>query len=211
MWMPLVLLAAGVVGAGVLGIPTVLGGREILGHFLTPGSAPESASSAAAAASAAHPGRVVQVAVMVTSVLLALSAILAARVLYLLRPELASRLAGRWPRLHAALSNQLYVDDLYRATVVRATLTASKQLREIDGRVVDTAVDAVGTVTHIAAWLSHMSDKYLVDGIVTAMGRGAGRLSFLVRSLQTGLVQNYALLMLSGLFAFLTLYLLGGW
>jgi len=32
-----------------------------------------------------------------------------------------------------------------------------------------------------------------------------------VRSLQTGLVQNYALLMLSGLFAFLTLYLLGGW
>jgi NADH-quinone oxidoreductase subunit L len=211
MWVPLVVLAAGVVIAGALGIPTVLGGREILGHFLAPGFAPESASSAAVVASVPHAGRLVQLAVMVVSVLIALVAIFAARFLYLVRPEVPGRLAGRWPGLHAALSNQLYVDELYRATIVRATLTASRQLRAIDRRVVDTAVDGVGTVTQIAAWLSHMSDKYLVDGTVTAMGRGAGRLSFLVRSLQTGLVQNYALLMLCGLFAFLTLYLLGGW
>ena len=148
---------------------------------------------------------------MIGSVLIAAAAILTARLLYLVRPELSARLAGRWPGLHAALSNQLYVDELYRATIVRATLAASRRLREIDRRVVDAAVDGVGTITQIAAWLSHMADKYLVDGIVSAMGRGAGRMSFLVRSLQTGLVQNYALLMLSGLFAFLTLYLLGGW
>jgi len=158
-----------------------------------------------------HAGRVVQLTVMAGSVLIAVAAILTARLVYLVRPELSARLAGRWPGLHAALSNQLYVDELYRATIVRATLAASRQLREIDRRVIDAAVDGVGTLTQIAAWLSHMSDKYLVDGLVVSVARGAGRVSFLVRSLQTGLVQNYALLMLSGVFALLTLYLLGGW
>jgi NADH-quinone oxidoreductase subunit L len=195
----------------VLGVPAVLGGREILGHFLALGSTGETASSSAGLGTVPHVSHLVQLAVMVGSVLIAVAAILTARFLYLVRPELSAMLAGRWPGLHAALSNQLYIDELYRATIVRATLAASRQLREIDRRVVDAVVDGVGTVTQIAAWLSHMSDKYLVDGLVVGVGRGAGRVSFLVRSLQTGLVQNYALLMLSGLFALLTLYLFGGW
>ena len=55
---------------------------------------------------------------------------------------------------------------------------ASRQLRAIDRSVVDSAVDGVGTLAQIAAWLSHMSDKYLVDGLVTATGRGAGQTEF---------------------------------
>ena len=211
MWVPLVILAAGVVLAGGLGIPAVLGGSDVLAHFLAPGFAPDGSSSAAVAAPVTHPSRLVEVAVMALSLLVAAAAILAARFLYLVRPELPGRLAARWPGVHDALYNQLYVADFYKATIVRGTLMASRQLRAIDRSVVDSAVDGVGTLTQIAAWLSHMSDKYLVDGLVTATGRGAGRLSFLVRTVQTGLVQNYALLMLSGLFVFLTLYLLGGW
>src|SRR4051812_44605542 len=63
MWLPLVVLAAGVVSAGVLGLPAVLGGREILGRFLATGFTPEPASTAAAA----HGGRLVQILVMVLS------------------------------------------------------------------------------------------------------------------------------------------------
>ena len=206
-----VILAAGVVLAGGLGIPAVLGGSDVLAHFLAPGFAPDGSSSAAVAEPVTHASRLVEVAVMALSLLVAAAAILAARFLYLVRPELPGRLAGRWPVVHDALYNQLYVADFYKATIVRGTLMASRQLRAIDRSVVDAAVDGVGTLAQIAAWLSHMSDKYLVDGLVTATRRGAGRLSFLVRTVQTGLVQNYALLMLSGLFVFLTLYLLGGW
>ena len=46
-----------------------------------------------------------------------------------------------------------------------------------------------------------------VDGAVNATGWSAGEGSFLVRRGQTGLVQNYALLIILGVFAFLTLYL----
>jgi hypothetical protein len=54
-----------------------------------------------------------------------------------------------------------------------------------------------------------MMDKHLVDGIVNGLARGAEKGSFFIRRVQSGLVQNYALLMVFGLFAFLTLYLLG--
>jgi NADH-quinone oxidoreductase subunit L len=53
-----------------------------------------------------------------------------------------------------------------------------------------------------------MIDKYVVDGAVNLVAWTAGRGSFLVRRIQTGLVQNYALLMVLGIFAFLTVFLL---
>ena len=54
-----------------------------------------------------------------------------------------------------------------------------------------------------------MVDKYVVDGLVNLVGWTAGEGSFSIRRLQTGLVQNYALLMLVGVFVFLTVYLFG--
>jgi NADH-quinone oxidoreductase subunit L len=47
-----------------------------------------------------------------------------------------------------------------------------------------------------------------VDGAVNLLAWTAGRGSFLLRRIQTGLLQNYALLMVLGLFAFLTVFLL---
>jgi NADH-quinone oxidoreductase subunit L len=123
---------------------------------------------------------------------------------------MADRLARRWSGVHALLYHQFYVQALYDRTIVRGTLGAAAVLRGVDRRVVDAAVDGAGLLTQTAAWCSHMIDKHLVDGIVNGIGRGAGRCSFFIRRLQTGLVQNYALLMVFGLFTFLTLYLLGG-
>jgi NADH-quinone oxidoreductase subunit L len=77
-----------------------------------------------------------------------------------------------------------------------------------DRRIVDGAVDGSASLTQIASWFSHMSDKYVVDGGVNLLAWTVGRSSFLLRRIQTGLVQNYALLMVLGLFAFLTVFLL---
>jgi NADH-quinone oxidoreductase subunit L len=52
-----------------------------------------------------------------------------------------------------------------------------------------------------------MFDKHVVDGLPKLVGWTAGRGSFLVRMLQTGLIQNYALVIVLGLFAFLTVFL----
>ena len=104
--------------------------------------------------------------------------------------------------------HKYYVDELYHSTVVRGTLAAARGLWSIDRRVVDGAVNGAAALTQIASWVSHMLDKHVVDGVVDLAVRTAAHGSFGIRRVQTGLVQNYALLMVAGVFVFLTVYLL---
>ena len=120
----------------------------------------------------------------------------------------AARLARAWPRTYALLLNKYYVDEAYDATVVQGTMAGSRGLWTFDRAVIDGAVDGSGWLTRIAAWCSHMIDKYIVDGLVNLVGWVASEGSLMLRRLQTGLVQNYALMMLAGVFVFLTLVLL---
>ena len=85
-----------------------------------------------------------------------------------------------------------------------ASETAEAVRRDDDG-----AVDGSGWLTQLAAWISHMLDKYVVDGFVNLLAHLAGAASYTLRRLQTGLVQNYALMIVFGVFALLTLYLIG--
>jgi NADH-quinone oxidoreductase subunit L len=73
---------------------------------------------------------------------------------------------------------------------------------------VDGAVNGAGWVTLFSAWVSGLSDKHIVDGAVNGVGWTAEESSYWFRRLQTGLVQNYALLMLFGVAAFVGLYLI---
>ena len=66
----------------------------------------------------------------------------------------------------------------------------------------DGAVNGSGALTQIASWFSHMLDKHVVDGDGEPRRVDAGRGSFGLRRVQTGLVQNYALLMVVGVFVF---------
>jgi NADH-quinone oxidoreductase subunit L len=218
---PLVALAAGAVIAGVVGIPRVLGGSNEIEHFLAPSfAAPSFVASDSAAAAGDGAGHAVaaqtesfhlsagaEIGLMLLSVLAAGAGIFLARHLYLTRQELAARLAERWRGLYTLLLNKYYVDELYDATVVRATSQSARGLWTFDRRVVDGLVNAWGALTQIAAWCSHMVDKYVVDGVVNFVGWTAGEGSYSLRRLQTGLVQNYALMMLVGVFVFLTVYL----
>ena len=79
---------------------------------------------------------------------------------------------------------------------------------DVRSQVVDGAVNGAGWLTVISAWFSGLTDRTVVDG-----AGEPGRLdrrrkaSYWFRRLQTGLVQNYALLMLFGVFAFVSVYL----
>jgi len=97
---------------------------------------------------------------------------------------------------------------LYGATIVRGTFASARELWRVDLRLIDGFVNAWGAGTRVLAWISHMFDKVAVDGAVNATGWSAGEGSFIVRRVQTGLVQNYALIILVGVCAFLTLYML---
>jgi NADH-quinone oxidoreductase subunit L len=144
---------------------------------------------------------------MVFSLLVAICGILVARKFYVTSPEISVGLAEQWAGPHRVLSNKYYVDELYNATVIAGTFAAGRGLWAVDRTVVDGAVNGTGWLTIITAWFSSLTDRTVVDGIVNLIGRICEEGSFWFRKLQTGLVQNYALLMLFGVFAFVSIYL----
>ena len=127
---------------------------------------------------------------------------------YVTRPEISVQLAERFAGAHRLLSNKYYVDELYNATVVNGTFGAGKGLWTVDRNVVDGMVNGTSKVTVISSWFSGLTDKTVVDGLVNLIGSFVQEGSLLFRRLQTGLVQNYAMLMLFGIFAFVSIYLL---
>jgi len=62
----------------------------------------------------------------------------------------------------------------------------------------------------IIAQVCRIVDAYLIDGLVDLVGHLPGFLGYLVRPVQNGLVQFYALLMALGLAGFLLSILLQG-
>jgi NADH-quinone oxidoreductase subunit L len=220
MTVPLMALAVGAIVAGFVGVPQVLGGHNAIEQFLEPsfvastsaaGHEAATGHDAAPAAAAEHTSEPHMSAagewgLMLFSVALAVAGIALARRFFITRPEIADTLAERWSGSHRVLSNKYYVDELYHATVVRGTLGGAGGLWSFDRHVVDGAVNGSGWLTRFSAWVSHLLDKYLVDGLVNLIGWIAGEGSYLLRRVQTGLIQNYALVMIFGVFAFLTLY-----
>ena len=202
---PLMALAVGVIVAGFFGIPQALGGTNAIERFLAP-SFDRGAGALTGHADVTWP-RAASLGLMLFSTLVSVAGILVARHFYLRNPDLPRQLAARWHGAHALLQNKYYFDDVYRATVVRGTMAGARGLFAFDRRAIDGAVDVFAWVTQIASWFSHMFDKHVVAGLVNLLGWMAGRGSFFVRMLQTGLIQNYALLMVLGLFAFLTAFL----
>jgi NADH-quinone oxidoreductase subunit L len=144
---------------------------------------------------------------MVFSVLIAAFGIGLAWKFYVTSPEISERLATKWAGAHRLLLNKYYVDELYNATVISGTFGLGNRFWTFDRRVVDGAVNGTSWVTVIGAWFSGLADRTIVDGMVNLIGRTCEEASFWFRKLQTGLVQNYALLMLVGVFAFVSMYL----
>jgi NADH-quinone oxidoreductase subunit L len=214
MTFPLMALAVGAVVAGLVGVPAALGGPNTIEHFLEPSFTAQAVAgeSHAAAAEAEHEAepqvsRSVELGLMGFSVLIAVAGIGLARKFYVTSPEISQGLAERWAGPHKLLSNKYYVDELYDATAISGTFASARGLWSFDRNVVDGAVNGAGWLTVIGAWFSGLTDRTVVDGAVNLVARLVEESSFWFRRLQTGLVQNYALLMVFGVFAFVTIYL----
>jgi NADH-quinone oxidoreductase subunit L len=226
MTFPLMALAVGAMVAGFVSIPPALGGGAVLEHFLAPSfsaagvahapegaAAPEGAPVAeSTAAEAAHEephiSHAAELGLMVFSVMIAVIGIVTAYRFYVQNPDTAHRLKERYAGAHNLLYNKYFVDELYNATFIKGTMKSAFGLWSFDRRVVDGAVNGTGWVTVFSSWVSSLIDRYVVDGAVNLVGRSSEESSFVFRRVQTGLVQNYALLMLAGVCALVSIYLL---
>ena len=207
---PLLVLASGAMVAGFVGVPAALFGSNAIEHFLEPSFTSHAGGVAEQAAQHAvpHMSQAGELGLMLFSVLVAAGGIGLAYHFYVRRPETTSQLAERFAGPHRILTNKYYVDELYDATAVRGTVSLAGGSWRFDAAVVDGAVNGSGWVTRASAWVSHLIDKYVVDGIVNLLGWTAGEASYVFRRVQSGLIQNYALATVLGIFAFVTWYLL---
>jgi len=223
MTFPLMALAVGAIVAGLVGVPIAMGGSNAIEKFLEPSftasesavageGAAKGAEASAEAASAEHEAEPhvsvnVERGLMLFSLFVAICGIAVAHKFYVKNPEISDGLAEQWAGAHKVLSNKYYVDEAYDATVISGTFAAGKGLWTVDRNVVDGVVNGSGWITIISAWFSGLTDRTVVDGLVNLVGRICEEGSFWFRKIQTGLVQNYALLMLFGVFAFVSIYL----
>jgi NADH-quinone oxidoreductase subunit L len=224
MTVPLMALAVGAIVAGFVGMPSSWSGTNNIAHFLEPSFTAEHVAGGSEAAAAVEPGRPaetaaagkaeeeevpmsVELGLMLFSVIVAVIGLGAAYRAYMVKPEISENLAERFAGAHRLLSNKYYVDELYEATIISGTFAAGSGLWTFDRNVVDGAVNGTSWITRFSAWLSGLADKSIVDGAVNFVGWVVQEGSYWFRRLQTGLVQNYALLMLFGIFAFVRIYL----
>ena len=156
----LIVLAAGAVLAGYVGIPAALGGGNRIEAFLEPsfhaeaaapgGAAPEGIGVAphaggGEAAGGAHRAGL-ELGLMGVSVAIALGGIGLAALVFLRRRDLADALAARFRGLHRLLLHKYYVDEIYDAAIVQPVRIASEEVlwKGVDAGIIDGAVNGAG-------------------------------------------------------------------
>ena len=118
------------------------------------------------------------------------------------------RLARTLSPIHRLLENKYFVDELYGKTAIGGTLLFSRLLWWIDANIIDGIVNLTRHVTVIVLGFgSSLFDKHVVDGAVNGVAWTADAGSGILRRAQSGLVQNYALVMGGGLVLLGVVYL----
>lgn len=183
MTLPLLVLALGAAGVGLLGSPWL--GHQLQRFLLVPGTtdfhheAPHWLESA--------------------SVLIASAGILLALVRYGLGWRLLPEglRVGLRPFYRLA-AGKYFVDELYELVLLRPIRWFSGKLFGFDARVVDGAVNGAGSAGLRLSRVKRWVDEHWVDGAVNGLGVTAGRAGSALRRVQTGLVQNYLLVASAG-------------
>jgi NADH-quinone oxidoreductase subunit L len=205
--LPLIVLAAGSALVGLIGIPK-LGELDInwFGHFLDPVVAPVTHG----AEHGHHASLGLELLLMGVSVGAALLGIwMAWRTFGGERGLEGGRgWAERFPTAHRLLLNKYYVDEIYDATVVKGTWATARRLFSFDAGFIDGwLVNGSRHLTVAVSLLSGFFDKYVIDGIVNLSGLIMRAGSRMFRTLQTGMVSQYALVLVVGMLVLTGFYL----
>ncbi|HEU5408554.1 MAG TPA: NADH-quinone oxidoreductase subunit L, partial [Nitrospira sp.] len=121
--------------------------------------------------------------IMITATFMGLIGIAAAYYVYVLNPDLPERLAQQLGSLHRGSLNKWYVDEAYDRLFVRPTFaTASELWKRVDVNLIDGAVNGVARAVAWSGWL--------------------------LRLVQSGQTQHYALAMAAGIVVIVTIFLI---
>jgi NADH-quinone oxidoreductase subunit L len=237
MTIPLIVLACLATVGGFFGVPHSLGGSNRIEKFLetsfsydvllkgnaeqnsvlsegssaTPVEPVSESKIGEEASEAAHGGAgelATEYILMVVSVLIALTGIYISYIFYIKNTALTASLAVRFPRIYKFVYNKYYVDELYESLFVNTTKELGNKLAVFDLGIIDGAVNGIAWLTRFKSSLSIWFDQTIVDGLVNLVGFTIKSFGEAWKKFQTGFVQNYALVMATGIFVIISLYLL---
>ncbi len=120
--------------------------------------------------------------IMIIATLMGLTGIAGAYYVYVLNPRLPDQFAARWKTLYEGSLNKWYVDEAYDRAFVRPTFA-------------------------VAADMWKRIDVAVIDGAVNGIARGIAWGGWLLRLIQSGQTQHYALAMALGMVILVTVFL----
>ncbi len=132
-------------------------------------------------AAAAHHGDA-GIVIMIVATLMGLTGIAGAYYVYVLNPQLPDQFAGRWKTLYEGSLNKWYADEAYDRAFVKPTFA-------------------------VAADMWKRIDVAVIDGAVNGIARGVAWSGWLLRLVQSGQTQHYALAMALGMVVLVTVFL----
>jgi NADH-quinone oxidoreductase subunit L len=202
---PLIILAIGSIVAGWIGWPAWLGGTSAFENFLEP----VMEDLPIPHAPPANYSHLAEAGMAVVSVVVALIGFSLAYSKYCKRSWEQAREVRQYGAAYPLLLNKWYVDELYDALFVNRAKGMGVSLWKFDSNIVDGLVNgsALGTVKSAVG--SGWWDRWVVDGLVRFIGGFIKTVSWPVRLIQTGYVQNYALVMILGVLIFIGYVLWG--
>jgi NADH-quinone oxidoreductase subunit L len=191
MTVPLIILAFLSVVGGYIGIPKALGGSNLVEHFLEPviglgdGKLFQDATGTAimhGAETAGHHSHTMEYLLMIITTLIVLGGIFTAYMMYMKKREIPEKLAQKNPLLYRLLLNLWYIDELYEWNVLNPLHTFS-------------------------VFLWRITDALVIDGLVNKTAQFFMWCGSVLRHIQTGYVQRYAVTFIAGTVAIVMYYI----
>ncbi len=171
----------------ILAVLSIIGGYVGIPHSLGGGNNFESFLSVVfkgeEGAHIAHVSYSGEYLLMILSIAVVLVGILIAYRFYITHPDVPKKLAQKYRGVYTVILNKYYVDELYAKIIVNPLLS-------------------------LALWCWRFFDAKIIDGAANGSAYLTGRVSAIIRKLQTGYVRNYALSFVLGVVIILAYFIL---
>ncbi|MFQ5580710.1 MAG: hypothetical protein ACE5FZ_08860, partial [Nitrospiria bacterium] len=100
-----------------------------------------------------------------------------------------------------------FITEVYKPLIIQSTIRWVALCRKFDTKVVDAIVNGIGRMVFSGGWLSSTLEKYVVYGFLNMVGYANHVLARILKRLQTGTVNHYAMMIIIGIFVLVNLYL----
>ncbi len=171
MLIPLLILALFSIIGGYVGIPHVLGGHNYFEEFLEPVFAGANAKMMLPM----HDSAALELGLMAVSVAVGLLGMFAGWKIFTEKPEIAENTAKKFSGLHKLLWNKYFVDEAYDAVIVNPIKQTSDK------------------------FLWKIFDVKIIDNTLNFSAKFVEATSNILRRIQTGVVQSYAVIFVAGI------------